>query len=71
MSADCAVLNTFYAGQNILTQPYMNIGSSSDDPSINDVLYDNAGFAVCIAYTATVPTPPNPYPPNFSLGAVQ
>ena len=67
VSADCAVLNTFYAGQNILTQPYMNIGSSSDDPSINDVLYDNAGFAVCIAYTATVPTPPNPYPPNFSL----
>jgi type IV pilus assembly protein PilY1 len=67
VSQNCAVLNTFYtaAGQNILINPYMNIGSSSDDPSINDVLYDNAGFAVCIVYGA--PNPPNPYPPNFSL----
>ena len=68
VSADCAVLNTFYAPQNILTQPYMNIGSSSDDPSINDVLYDGGGpGAVCIAYSAVAPNPVNPYPPNFSL----
>jgi type IV pilus assembly protein PilY1 len=68
VSADCAKLNTFYAGQNILTQPYMNIGASSDYPSINDVLYDETYWgqdAVCVVYGG--PNPANPYPPNFTL----
>src|SRR5450631_1299960 len=58
--------NNYYSGQNILLQRYMNIGASSDDPSINDVLYDGGGpGAVCIAYGG--PHPANPYPPNFTL----
>jgi type IV pilus assembly protein PilY1 len=68
VSADCANLNAFYAGQNILTQPYMNVSASSDYPSINDVLYDETYWgqdAVCVVYGG--PNPPNPYPPNFSL----
>lgn len=65
VSQACAGLNAFYSSQNILSQPYMNVGSSSDDPSINDVLYDYGAGAVCIAYGG--PTPANPYPPNFSL----
>jgi type IV pilus assembly protein PilY1 len=70
VSQNCAALNSFYSGQNILTQPYMNVSSSSDDPSINDVLYDGGlGSAVCIAYVTppATPSPPNPYPPNDSL----
>ena len=60
VSQDCAVLNTFYAAQSILSQPYLNIGSSSDDASINDVLYDGGGPGpVCIAYGG--PNWPNPY----------
>ncbi|MGO9995845.1 MAG: pilus assembly protein [Steroidobacteraceae bacterium] len=68
VSADCANLNTFYAAQNILTQPYMNIGASSDYPSINDVLYDETYWgqdAVCVVHDG--PNPANPYPPNFTL----
>jgi type IV pilus assembly protein PilY1 len=68
VSADCANLNTFYAAQNILTQPYMNIGASSDYPSINDVLYDETYWgqdAVCVVHGG--PNPANPYPPNFTL----
>ena len=44
VSADCAQLNIHYAAQNILSQPYMNISASSDDPSINDILYDESGW---------------------------
>jgi len=65
VAQDCAALNTFYSGQHILSQPYMNVSASSDDPSINDVLYDSGVGAVCIAYGG--PTPSNPFPPNFSL----
>jgi type IV pilus assembly protein PilY1 len=65
VSQDCAALNTFYSSQHILLQPYMNVSSSSDDPSINDVLYDYGAGAICIAYGG--PTPSNPFPPNFSL----
>ncbi len=66
VSQNCGILNSYYAGKNMLTSQYMNIGSSSDDPSINDVLYDGGGPGpVCIAYGAVNPV--NPYPPNFTL----
>lgn len=67
VSQGCNTLTAYYAPQNLFANPYMNIGSSSDDPAINDVLYDFGGTgAVCIAYGG--PNPPNPFPPNFSLG---
>jgi type IV pilus assembly protein PilY1 len=68
VSQDCAQLNSFYASQNILSMQYMNIGSSSDDPSINDVLYDETYWGedpIALVYGG--PSPPNPFPPNFSL----
>jgi len=66
VSQNCGILNSFYVGQTILTKQYMNIGSSSDDPSINDVLYDPSGPGpICIAYGGA--SPANPYPPNFTL----
>ena len=66
VAQSCQALDNYYNGQNILLQRYMNIGASSDDPSINDVLYDGGGpGAVCIAYGG--PHPASPYPPNFTL----
>lgn len=66
VSQDCNTLNTYYGvTQNILLQPYMNISASSDDPSINDVLYASGESPVCIVHGG--PNPVNPYPPHFSL----
>jgi type IV pilus assembly protein PilY1 len=71
VSQDCNTLNSFYAGQNITTQPYMVVGASSDDAVVNDVLYAPNGYAdpVCITYGAVWPatqfTAPN------SLGAYE
>jgi type IV pilus assembly protein PilY1 len=63
----CFNLNTYYLGkgQNILTNQFMNVSASSDDPSINDILYTGGQDAVCIDYGGA--NPPTPYPPNFSL----
>src|ERR1700733_16063220 len=58
VSQDCNTLNSFYGGQNITTQPYMVVASSSDDAVVNDVLYAPGGYAdpVCITYGAVWPT---------------
>jgi type IV pilus assembly protein PilY1 len=65
VSQNCANLNVYYASQNILTQPYMIVGASSDDPLINDVLYAGGVDAVCMVYYG--PYPATPFPPNYSL----
>src|SRR5215472_5379048 len=39
VSVACVSLDAFYAAQNISTQKYMLLSASSDDPSVNDVLY--------------------------------
>lgn len=51
----------------LLTMPYMLVQYSSDDPSVNDVLYSGAGSAapVCLVYGGT--SPATPYPPNLTL----
>ncbi|MGA9851431.1 MAG: PilC/PilY family type IV pilus protein [Gammaproteobacteria bacterium] len=46
-------------GANLLTMPYMLVQFSSDDPTINDVLYAGGLAPVCLVY-GTV-TPANPY----------
>lgn len=67
VSQDCKNLNTFYGAQNILTQPYMLVSGSSDDPAINDVLYAGGGIdPVCVVFGG--PFPPTPFPPNYTLG---
>ena len=65
VSQDCNTLNGYYGAQNILLQPYMNISASSDDPSINDILYAGGESPVCVVHGG--PNPVNPYPPHFTL----
>ena len=63
---NCANLDDYYGSQDILTKRYVEIGASSDDPSINDVLYAGGLSPVCVVYGG--PNPATPFPPNFSLG---
>jgi len=76
--ADCKAIDT--SGQvtgSAATSLYMQIGASSDDPEINDVLYANGGIApVCLVYGPPNPpstgpyggpTPANPYT-AYTLG---
>jgi type IV pilus assembly protein PilY1 len=69
VSENCNTLgnttNGYYKTQNIVSQPYMNVSASSDDPSINDVLYASGESSVCVVHDG--PNPVNPYPPNFTL----
>ena len=52
---------------SMATSQYMQVSTSSDDPLINDVLYAGGGISpVCLVYGG--PNPPNPYPPNYTLG---
>lgn len=71
VAQDCANLHAFYSGNGVtgtITDPWMIVQYSSDDPSINDVLYDVSGGVdpVCMVYGG--PNPTTPYPPNYSLG---
>ncbi len=45
----------------------MVVGASSDDPSVNDVLYACGIDPVCVVYGG--PSPPTPFPPYFGLGS--
>jgi type IV pilus assembly protein PilY1 len=67
VSKDCAnMASTLYASQNIWNKPYILVSASSDDSSINDVLYANAGIdPVCVTYGG--PTPPTPYSAPYTL----
>ncbi len=70
VAQDCAALSTYYAAQNITAQQYMLVGASSDDPSVNDVLYAGGFPPICIVYNGPHPAP-NPFPPQFSLGSYE
>jgi len=49
VSQDCQSLKQYY-GSQVIKDQYMLIGTSSDDPSINDVLYSGGTDAVCVDY---------------------
>jgi type IV pilus assembly protein PilY1 len=64
--ASCSMLQGYY-GANVITQPYMIIGASSDDPGIDDVLYWSTGVGptpACVDFGG--PNPSSPY--SFTLG---
>lgn len=64
--ANCTLIDSYYGGASIANSLYMQVGDTSDSPSINDVLYAGAGFpGVFLTYTG--PTPVTPYPPNYSI----
>jgi len=59
----------------ITAHPWLLIGASSDDATINDVLYSWQGSVgpLCMVYSGGSPflggpSPPTPFPPNYSLG---
>lgn len=65
IKSNCSALATLYGSSTLSTNLYMLIGSSSDDPSINDVLYAGGLTGVFASYSG--PHPSTPYPPNYSL----
>ena len=52
-------------GPQLLSMPYMLVQNSSDDPSVNDVLYAGGLAPVCVVYGSRSPS--TPFPPNYSL----
>jgi type IV pilus assembly protein PilY1 len=67
VDSDCSALNGRYPGIN--TYQYMLVGASSDDPSVNDVLYANGLAAACVVYGG--PNPTSPFPPVQSLASYE
>jgi len=52
-------------GPQLLSMPYMLVQFSSDDPTVNDVLYAGGLSPVCLVYGNTNPT--TPFPPYRTL----
>lgn len=66
VSSNCSSIGSLYGTTLVSTSQYLQIGGSSDDPDINDVLYAGGGFpGVFVSYNG--PSPATPYPPNFTL----
>ncbi|WP_392536412.1 pilus assembly protein [Legionella sp. 227] len=66
VQSNCSSIASFYGSSVVSSNLYMQIGSSSDFPSINDVLYASTGLpGVFLTYSG--PSPATPYPPNFSI----
>ena len=63
--SNCGSMAALYSSSTLSTNQFMQIGTSSDDPSINDVLYAGGQPGVFVSYNG--PSPATPYPPNFSL----
>ncbi|QLZ67512.1 pilus assembly protein PilY [Legionella sp. PC1000] len=66
IASNCASIATLYGANEVSSNQYMQIGDSSDDPVINDMLFSSGGLpGVFVSYNG--PTPSNPYPPNYTL----
>lgn len=66
IASNCASIGAIYGTSLVSSSLYLQIGASSDDPTINDVLYAGSGFpGVFLTYNG--PSPATPFPPNFSL----
>lgn len=66
IASNCASIATLYAPNELSSNQYMQIGNSSDDSLLNDVLFSSDALpAVFISYNG--PNPSNPYPPNYNL----
>lgn len=65
VSSNCTSIAALYGASTLANNQYMQIGSSSDDPTINDILYASTPPSVFVTYSG--PSPATPYPPNFSL----
>ncbi|KTD61289.1 type 4 fimbrial biogenesis protein PilY1 [Legionella santicrucis] len=66
IQSNCSSIGSFYGSSVLSSNAYMQIGATSDNPSINDVLYAGSGFpGIFLTYNG--PSPATPYPPNFSI----
>jgi len=66
VNSNCSsIVSAGLYSSSTLSKQYMLISASSDDPSINDVLY--AGGQSSIFDTYGGPSPASPFPPNFTL----
>lgn len=63
--SNCTAIANLYGAATLGNNQYINVGASSDDPSINDVLYATTPPGVFVSYNG--PNPATPYPPNFSI----
>ncbi|HWG76944.1 MAG TPA: PilC/PilY family type IV pilus protein [Steroidobacteraceae bacterium] len=74
-SQSCAALLTNYgAASGIITDPYMNVAATSDDPLINDVVYAQANYQPPVCADG-LPSYPDPYTtfnltPDYNNGNV-
>lgn len=66
VTSNCTAIATRYAAGVVSGNQYMQIGASSDDSAISDVLYSTGSLANTFL-TYNGPSPATPYPPNFSL----
>ncbi|BAP89508.1 putative type 4 fimbrial biogenesis protein PilY1 [Burkholderiales bacterium GJ-E10] len=60
VNSNCSAMAAWYGSTTLNGDPYMQIGSSSDDASINDVLYASFGSSLAL-YANAGPSPTNPY----------
>ena len=65
VKSNCTAIAPLYPAGVLNSNQYMLVQNSSDDASVNDVLYWTGSTAVFDDYGTK--NKPNPYPPNFSL----
>jgi len=67
VSSNCNAIakSGLYTATAVSTSLYMQIGASSDDANINDVLYSSSQASIYVNYGKISPS--TPYPPNYSL----
>jgi type IV pilus assembly protein PilY1 len=68
-SANCSAIASagLAASATLNTSAWMQIGASSDDPTINDVLYAPPGSQPGVYINYGGANPATPFPPNFDL----
>lgn len=68
IKSNCSSIASYFGGTTVSANAYMQIGATSDVPSINDVLYAASSFpGIFLTYSG--PSPATPYPPNFSISS--
>lgn len=65
VNSNCASIAPLY-NSSFSSAPFMNMSLSSDDPTVNDVLYAPSNYpSIFVDYGGT--NPASPFPPNFTL----
>jgi len=61
----CGSISSLYGSSTLKNNQFMQIGASSDDPNVNDVLYAGGLPGLFVSYNG--PNPASPFPPYFNL----